>query len=60
MVSLFVLVPLIAEEKRELRSISASVSKPGTLPPVVKRLPQELLRKEVVSAALEIDSDIRK
>ena len=54
MVFLFVLVPLTAEEKRMLKFILASTSNPGVLPSVVKLLLQELRRKEVLSATLEI------
>ena len=56
--SLFVLVPLTAEEKWGLRSHSTSASKPGALLYVVKHRLQEVFCEEVVGAVLEIGSDV--
>ena len=58
-VFLFVLVPLTAEEKGELRSLSTSTSKPRSTAFRCEASLQDLCRKEVVSNALEIGSDVR-
>ena len=58
-VSLFVPIPLSAEKKRDLESVLASASMLGELLSFMKRRLQELRRQEVVSAALEIGSDVR-
>ena len=57
-VSLFSLMPLTAEEERDFRYLLVGASKSGALRSVVKCHLEELRRKEVFSAALEIGSDV--